>query len=98
MEYDVEVGGTGRFTGAPALVSDDAESIDRVLRGDIDHFAELIARHRDHVLRVVQGHVSADRVADVAHEVVVRGSRSLPGNGGNVPFEHWLSRLAVRTC
>ncbi len=98
MEYDAEVGDRDRFTGAPALVSDDAESIDRVLRGDIDHFAELIARHRHHVLKIVQGHVPADRVAEVAHDVFVRGYRSLPGYGGEVPFEHWLSRLAVRAC
>lgn len=98
MEYDVEVGGTGRFTGAPALVSDDAESIDRVLRGDIDQFADLIVRHRDHVLKIVQGHVPADHVAEVAHDVFVRGYRSLAGYRGEVPFEHWLSRLAVRTC
>lgn len=79
-------------------MSDDAESIDRVLRGDIDRFADLIARHRQHVLKIVQGHVPADRVAEVAHDVFVRAYRSLSRYGEDVPFEHWLSRLAVRTC
>ena len=31
--------GSRQFTGAQALVSDDAECIDRVLRGDIDRFS-----------------------------------------------------------
>lgn len=79
-------------------MSDDGESIDRVLHGDIDRFADLIARHRRHVLKIVQGHVPADRVEEVAHDVFVRAYRSLPQYSGQVPFEHWLSRLAVRTC
>ena len=79
-------------------MSDDAESIDRVLQGDIDRFADLIARHRHHVLKIVQGHVPSDRVEEVAHDVFVRAYRSLPQYSGQVPFEHWLSRLAVRTC
>ncbi len=79
-------------------MSDDAESIDRVLHGDIDRFADLIARHRRHVLKIVQGHVPADRVEEVAQDVFVRAYRSLPQYSGPAPFEHWLSRLAVRTC
>jgi RNA polymerase sigma-70 factor (ECF subfamily) len=80
------------------LVSDDAETIDRVLHGDIDRFAGLIARHRRHVLKIVQGHVPADRVAEVSHDVFVRAYGSLARYSREVPFEHWLSRLAVRTC
>lgn len=79
-------------------MSDDAETIDRVLHGDIDRFADLIARHRRHVLKIVQGHVPADRVEEVAHDVFIRAYRSLPQYSGPAPFEHWLSRLAVRTC
>lgn len=79
-------------------MSDDAEIIDRVLQGDTDRFAELIARHRQHVLKIVNGHVPADRVAEVAHDVFIRAYRSLSRFSGQAPFEHWLSRLAVRTC
>ncbi len=79
-------------------MSDDTESIERVLRGEIDRFADLIARHRQHVLKIVSGHVPADQAAEVAHDVFVRAYRSLPRFSQQVPFEHWLSRLAVRTC
>lgn len=102
MGYDAEVqaatGSRVSFTGAQALVSDDAECIDRVLHGDIDRFSELIARHQDHVLKIVQGHVPGDRVAEVAHDVFVRAYAGLPQYAGHVPFEHWLSRLSVRAC
>jgi RNA polymerase sigma-70 factor (ECF subfamily) len=79
-------------------VSDDTEIIERVLHGEIDGFAELITRHRQHVLKIVSGHVPADQAAEVAHDVFVRAYRSLSSFSMQAPFEHWLSRLAVRTC
>ena len=85
-------------TGAQAFVSDDTDIIEQVLRGDSDRFSELISRHRQHVLCIVSGHVPSDQAAEVAHDVFVRAYRSLSGFSKQVPFEHWLSRLAVRTC
>lgn len=79
-------------------MSDDTEIIERVLHGEVERFAELIARHRQHVLKIVSAHVPADRAAEVAHDVFVRAYRSLARFSKQVPFEHWLSRLAVRTC
>lgn len=79
-------------------VSDDLEIIHRVLRGEIDLFAELIARYQQHVARIVGRHVPRDRVAEVAHDVFVRAYGGLAGYSGQAPFEHWLSRIAVRTC
>ncbi len=79
-------------------MSDDTEIIERVLHGEVERFAELIARHRQHVLKIVSAHVPADRAAEVAHDVFVRAYRSLAKFSKQVPFEHWLSRLAVRTC
>ena len=85
-------------TGVQGLVSDETEIIERVLHGEIERFAELITRHRPHVLKIVSGHVPADQAAEVAHDVFVRAYRSLSRFSKQVPFEHWLSRLAVRTC
>ena len=79
-------------------MSDDTEIIERVLHGEIEQFAELISRHRQHVLKIVSGHVPGDQAADVAHDVFVRAYCSLSKFSMQVPFEHWLSRLAVRTC
>lgn len=79
-------------------MSDDVEIIHRVLGGEIDLFAELIARYQQHVARIVSRHVPRDRVAEVAHDVFVRAYGGLAGYAGDAPFEHWLSKIAVRTC
>ena len=79
-------------------VSDDLEIIHRVLRGEIDLFAELITRYQQHVAGIVGRHVPRDRVAEVAHDAFVRAYGGLAGYSGQAPFEHWLSRIAVRTC
>jgi RNA polymerase sigma-70 factor (ECF subfamily) len=80
------------------LVSDDREIIRRVLDGEIDRFAELIARYEQHVAKITNRHVPSDRVAEVAHDVFVRAYTGLSGYSGKTPFEHWLSVVAVRTC
>jgi RNA polymerase sigma-70 factor (ECF subfamily) len=80
------------------LVSDDLEIIRRVLDGEIDRFAELIARYQQHVAKITNRHVPPDRVAEVAHDVFVRAYTGLSGFSGTTPFEHWLSGIAVRTC
>lgn len=86
------------FMGVQALVSDDCEVIRRVLQGEVDRFAELIDRYQQHVTRITNRHVPSDRVAEIAHDVFVRAYTSLSSFSGRTPFEHWLSRVAVRTC
>ena len=102
MSYDamarhLAVGCAG-FIGVQTLVSDDREIIQRVLQGEIDRFAELIARYQQHVAKITNRHVPSDRVAEVAHDVFVRAYSSLSSFSGTTPFEHWLSGIAVRTC
>ena len=84
--------------GVQTLVSDDLEIIRRVLQGEIDSFAELIARYQQHVAKITNRHVPSDHVAEVAHDVFVRAYTSLSSFSGQTPFEHWLSGIAVRTC
>lgn len=79
-------------------MSDDLAIIRRVLKGEIDCFAELIARYQQHVTRITNRHVPSDRVAEVAHDVFVRAYSSLSSFSRQTPFEHWLSGIAVRTC
>jgi RNA polymerase sigma-70 factor (ECF subfamily) len=84
--------------GAQAPVPDDLQIIERVLEGDVDCFAELIARHREHVAKIVNRHVPPECVEEVAHDVFVRAFTGLAGYSAAVPFEHWLSGIAVRAC
>lgn len=102
VEYHRGAGPVSRGGPAPIgvqiLVSDDREIIRLVLDGEIDRFAELIARYQQHVAKITNRHVPSDRVAEVAHDVFVRAYTGLSGYSGKTPFEHWLSVVAVRTC
>src|SRR5437867_7717708 len=97
MSGHVAVGCLG-LIGVQTLVSDDLEIIRRVLHGEVDRFAELIARYQQPVAKITNGHVPSDRVAEVAHDVFIRAYTSLSSFSGQTPFEHWLSGIAVRTC
>ena len=79
-------------------MSGDLQIINRVLQGEVECFAELIDRYQQHVTKIVNRHVPSDHVAEVAHDVFVRAFSGLAGFSTEVPFEHWLSGIAVRTC
>ena len=79
-------------------VASDEDIIRRVLAGEVEVFVELITRYRQHVGRIVAGHVSGDMVEEVAHDVFVRAYTSLSTYSFRMPFAHWLSRIAVRSC
>ena len=76
----------------------DEEVIRRVLAGEVDLFVELITRYQQHVSRIVAGHVRRDMVEEVAHDAFVRAYTSLRTFSFRVPFEHWLARIALRSC
>jgi RNA polymerase sigma-70 factor, ECF subfamily len=97
MAEHLAVGCSG-FIGVQTLVSDDLEIIRRVLQGEIDCFAELIARYQQHVAKITNRHVPSDRVTEVTHDVFVRAYSGLSSYSRQTPFEHWLSGIAVRTC
>lgn len=77
---------------------EDLQIIERVLQGEVDCFAELMARYRHQVARIVSRHVPADRVEEIAQDVFIRAYTGLAGYSASVPFEHWVSGIAVRAC
>lgn len=86
------------LAGAQTPVHNDQEIVHRVLDGETDRFADLIERYRQHVAKIVTGHVPFDQVEEVAQDVFIRVFTGLNGYSGRTPFEHWLSSIAVRTC
>ncbi len=76
----------------------DREIIEEVLAGNVDAFEELIVRYEKRVFSIVSRHLPSDKVAETAHEVFCRAYRSLGGYRPQKPFEHWISKVAVRTC
>ena len=77
----------------------DAEVIAAVLRGDIPRFEELIARHTSRVFATARRYARREsEVEDIVQEVWIKAYQRLATFRGEAPFEHWLMRLAVRTC
>jgi len=87
-------------------MSDDVEAafdlaacLERVRARDQLAARELVEHLHPLVIRIVRGHLPR-RVAeeDLAQEVFMKVFTRLGQYQGNVPFPHWVSRIAVTTC
>jgi len=77
---------------------EDATIAAAVLQGDVDRYAELIAKYQDAVLAITARRLPAEKVQPIAHEVFVRAYQSLGNYSGTVPFGNWVARIAIRVC
>src|SRR5436190_13781848 len=77
----------------------DAELIAAVLKGDSASFEPLIAKYQPRVFATARRYARRDsEVEDIVQEVFLKAFQKLSSFRGEAPFEHWLMRLAVRTC
>src|SRR5438876_3405536 len=77
----------------------DAELIAAVLQGDTTRFEPLIAKYSPRVFATARRYARRQsEVEDIAQEVWFKAFQKLSSFRGEAPFEHWLMRLAVRTC
>ncbi|MEI8289008.1 MAG: sigma-70 family RNA polymerase sigma factor [Verrucomicrobiota bacterium] len=80
-------------------MSDDAELLQRIRAGATDEFAELVRRHQARVFGILHRFErDGQRVEDLAQETFLKAWRALQQFDGRAPFEHWISRIAVRTA
>ena len=80
-------------------MNDDAELLQRIRDGATDDFAELVRRHQSRVFAILYRYErDAQRVEDLAQETFVKAWRALGQFDARAPFEHWISRIAVRTA
>ena len=80
-------------------VTDDAELLERIRSGSPDDFAEIVRRHQSRVFAILHRYErDSQRVEDLAQETFVKAWRALEQFDGRAPFEHWISRIAVRTA
>jgi RNA polymerase sigma factor (sigma-70 family) len=71
----------------------------RVRAGDEDAARELVETHYSLVVRVVRGRLPrAVSEEDLIQEIFIKMFSRLEQYRGEVPFSHWLSRIAVTTC
>ena len=93
----------GRRNRKQALVPTDAPSdealVAATLGGDDGAFSELVSRHKGKILgmasRFARNHHDLD---DLGQDIFLRAYRNLEKFRAVAPFEHWLSRLAIRVC
>jgi RNA polymerase sigma-70 factor (ECF subfamily) len=77
----------------------DAELIAAVLDGDTASFEPLIRKYQPRVFATARRYARREsEVEDIVQEVFIKAFQKLDGFRGEAPFEHWLMRLAVRTC
>jgi len=77
----------------------DSELIAAVLRGDTASFEQLVVKYQPRVFATARRYARRDdEVEDVVQEVFMKAFQKLSSFRGEAPFEHWLMRLAVRTC
>jgi len=82
------------YDGTP----DDA-LVRRVITGENDCFEELIRRHQPRVFATARRYARReDEVQDIVQEVFLKAFERLPGFRFEAPFQHWLMRVAIRTC
>ena len=77
----------------------DAELIAAVLDGDSASFEPLIRKYQPRVFATARRYARREsEVEDIVQEVFIKAFQKLKGFRGEAPFEHWLMRVAVRTC
>jgi RNA polymerase sigma-70 factor (ECF subfamily) len=80
-------------------VSDETQLLERIRGGATDDFAEIVRQHQSRVFAVLYRYErDAQRLEDLAQETFVKAWRALEQFDGRAPFEHWLSRIAVRVA
>src|SRR5512135_836646 len=77
----------------------EAELIAAVLRGETASFEPLVQKYSPRVFATARRYARReDEVEDIVQEVWLKAFQKLKGFRREAPFEHWLMRLAVRTC
>ena len=77
----------------------EAELIAAVLSGDSASFEPLIEKYSPRVFATARRYARREsEIEDIAQEVWLKAFDKLKSFRGEAPFEHWLMRLAVRTC
>src|ERR1700720_576885 len=77
----------------------EGELIAAVLKGDAGSFEPLVVKYSPRVFATARRYARREsEVEDIVQEVWLKAYQKLSGFRNEAPFEHWLMRLAVRTC
>jgi RNA polymerase sigma factor (sigma-70 family) len=75
----------------------DLEIIAAIRAGATNQFETLVVRYQPKIFGMVRRYARReDEVEDIAQEIFVKAFQKLDSFRGDAPFEHWITRLAVR--
>jgi len=77
----------------------EAEMIAAVLKGDTASFEPLIEKYSPRIFAIARRYARHEsEVEDIVQQVWLKAFEKLNSFRGEAPFEHWLMRVAIRTC
>lgn len=83
----------------PAEELADEAIVALVRDGDSQAFETLVVRYQPRVFGIARRYARLEsEVEDIVQEIFVKAFSKIASFRGDAPFEHWLMRLAVRTC
>jgi RNA polymerase sigma-70 factor (ECF subfamily) len=81
------------------MAGSDAKTIQAVLDGDVDRFAELVDKYQEHALKLAYSFLgNYEDAKDASQEAFVSAYRSLGRFRGGAKFSTWLYRIVVNEC
>jgi RNA polymerase sigma-70 factor, ECF subfamily len=77
----------------------EAELIAAVLAGDTASFEPLVQKYSPRIFATARRYARHEsEIEDIVQQVWLKAFEKLSSFRGDAPFEHWLMRVAVRTC
>ncbi len=77
----------------------EAQLIAAVLKGDAASFEPLVEKYSPRVFATARRYARREsEVEDIVQEIWLKAFEKLRSFRADAPFEHWLMRVAVRTC
>ncbi|MBN1673928.1 MAG: sigma-70 family RNA polymerase sigma factor [Kiritimatiellae bacterium] len=81
------------------MSADDVQTIEAVLAGDVERYAELVDRYQETALRTAYSMLgNYEDARDVAQEAFVRAYRGLHRFRLDSRFSTWLHRIVLNAC
>jgi len=68
-------------------------------QGDLRSFEELVVHYQPRIFATARRYARRESdIEDIVQEVFIKAFNKIKTFHGTAPFEHWLMRVAVRTC
>ena len=97
MPYKAMNVDTSTTVSSVAEQPSDESLISATLAGDEGAFALLVARYKRRIFGLAARFArDSDEVEDICQEVFIKAFENLAAFRHDAPFEHWLTRIAVR--